>query len=112
MNFLLKVKVNRLVGMLSKCISLDTVGFVCGQSAVANIRKVLVVQSKLAGPSLSSNTLLEKAFDKVNCFFFRSYTLFTVPKAQIFMAGSLSALFQLQEVTCQGCPLLPLLYLH
>lgn len=125
---LAKVLARRLEGALPFVISPDQTGFIKDRHSFFNIRQLLNI---LYGPSPPGTPVVvlsvdaEKAFDRVEwCYLFNTLErfgfgrkliswiklLYTSPLAAVRTNNNLSAYFELQRSTRQGCPLSPLLF--
>lgn len=122
------VLARRLEGALPFVISPDQTGFIKDRHSFFNIRQLLNI---LYGPSPPGTPVVvlsvdaEKAFDRVEwCYLFNTLErfgfgrkliswiklLYTSPLAAVRTNNNLSAYFELQRSTRQGCPLSPLLF--
>lgn len=127
---LTKIIADRLKIIVPYIVHEDQTGFIPGRHSVTNVRKVLAVMQwlenhKPAGPCAMLSLDAEKAFDLVSWdHLFDTLSRFGAPEmfihllkrlysgasSQIFSNSYLSAPFNIQRGTRQGCPLSPLLF--
>lgn len=119
---------NRLGPILPKIINPDQVGFVSGRQAPDNTRRVIDVMEYCdvrKQPLLILSLDAEKAFDRLHWGYLRTVllkygfngrildsvlALYSSPSARVFINGCLSAGFDINNGTRQGCPLSPLIF--
>lgn len=120
---------NRLSQFLTKLIDRDQVGFVPTKYAGDNtIRTIDLIDmlNRVHRPALILSLDAQKEFDRLSWpFMFATLTkfglqgtfvsaskaLYSNPKSQVHMFSFMSQTFPMSNVTKQGCPLLPLLFI-